>query len=192
MYAQIIILKDLWKRMTNPDNPRVTLTMGIIQIIMAFAYCGSLMMIDFIHIRILGIAAFIVLSFLEVSMLIETRRLKRIIKDKGYWFWSLNPTYINKMNYADFEECVLWIFSTHGYKCKRLCKHSHEHGADIIAEKTCTSIADKTCQSKYPMHGEYYLNSYISESNRDSRLYPKTHTRNLSIFIIQIIRSMRF
>ena len=141
MYAQILIIKDLCKRMTNVDNPKVTLTMGIILIIMAYAYCGYFMLFHWIYIIPIGIALFIVLHFLGISMLLETRRLKRISKDKGYWFWRLNPNYINKMSYSELEECVAWIYSMHGYTCKVLRKHSHEHGADIIAEKGTEVLA---------------------------------------------------
>ena len=135
MNAQIMILKDIWKRMTNVDNPRVTLSMGIILIVMAYAYFGCLMLFSFVCLKILGIALLIELKFLGICMIHETIRLKHISKDKGYWFWRLNPDYINKMNYRDFEECIGWIFSMHGYESNVLCKHSHEHGADIIAEK---------------------------------------------------------
>ena len=135
MNAQILILKDLWKRMTNVDNPRVTLSMGIILIAMAYAYFCYLMLFPCVCLKILGTALLIELNILGICMLHETIRLKRISKDKGYWFWGLNPNYINKMNSGDFEECIGWIFTMHGYKSNVLRKHSHEHGADIIAEK---------------------------------------------------------
>lgn len=135
MYAQILIIKDLCKRMTNVDNPKVTLSMGILLILIAHLFSGYLMLFSLNYLKIISVALYIVVNFLGISMLFETRRLKRISKDKGYWFWWLNPNYINKMSYSQLEECVAWIYSMHGYTCKVLRKHSHEHGADIIAEK---------------------------------------------------------
>lgn len=141
MYAQKVILKDLWKRMTDVDNFRVTLTIGIIFIIMAHALGSYLFLFNLILFKIIGIAFYIVVNFLGISMLLETIRLKRIANDKGYWFYWLNPTYINKMTFSELEECVAWVYSMHEYTCSVLHKHSHEHGADIIAIKGNETIA---------------------------------------------------
>ncbi len=151
MFAQIIILKDLWKRMTDVDNPKVTLALGLLLILIAPLLSGFLLLYAHIfnfnslfnlnYLKIIDIMLFIEMNFLGICMLFETLRLKHIAKDKGFWFWWLNTTYINEMSYSDLEECIAWIYSMHGYVCKVLRKHSHEHGADIIAEKGNETIA---------------------------------------------------
>lgn len=155
MYAQILILKDLWKRVTNVDNPRVTLAMSICLTVLAHVLCGCLIFFNFILsnsmcLNIISVFLYIVMIFLGLCMLHETVRLKRISKDKGYWFWWLDPSYINKMFYSELEECVAWIYTMNGYKCTVLHKHSHEHGADIIAikENETISLQVKRWQNK--------------------------------------------
>lgn len=117
MNAQILIIKDLWKRMTDVDNPKVTLSIGILLILIAHLFSGYLLLYAHLfnghsllfslnYIKMISVALYIVVNFLGISMLFETRRLKRISKDKGYWYWWLNLNYIYKMSYSQLEECV--------------------------------------------------------------------------------------
>ena len=141
MRAQILILKGLWKKLTNVDDPRVTLGVGFLLILEGLVIGGFLIFLNALFYIIMGIAFFVVTVFLGMCMFCETRRLNRIKKDKGYWFWWLKPTYVNKMHYSDFEECIAWIYTMQGYKCKVLRKYSHEHGADVLAFKGDEVIA---------------------------------------------------